>query len=469
MLLSVRDNRYTAVKASHAIGKTHLAAVAANWWYDCWDAHIVYVTAPNWSQALGLTFKGIKTLRRNLGLPGTILDTGLIRDADKNREGAHFIRALNAESGEGFQGEHSAPILIILEEAVGVPGYIWEAAGGLMTHPENRMLAIANPTDEATQFGQACEGAAYHVLSISALDHPNIAAELACQAPPYPAAVRLQWLYEMLAGECEVTDELTEDAFEWWDAAAVKAALEGRALPAGAVRVYYRPTAYFQGRVLGEFPTQADQQVIPRGWLLNLTAGPLPEGGLPEIGCDTARFGDDRTTVFGRWGEAALSGRELRQFDSFAIVAACKDEAGSLAARAGCDAKRIPIKIDVTGGLGTGPFDILKAEGYAAVAVNSAASANDTEQFANVRSELWFDTRGRAKERRLDLSRLAPDLRKRLIRELSTPKYAVRGGRKVVEEKAEIKKRLSASPDLADGFNLAFYVPPVERRRVYSF
>ncbi|MGH9761389.1 MAG: hypothetical protein ACREDR_20405, partial [Blastocatellia bacterium] len=124
--MSVRDNRYTAVKASHAIGKTFSAGVAANWWYDCWSEHIVYITAPTWSQALGLTFKEIKMFRRGLRLPGVILETGLVRDRNKSREGRHFIRALNAESGEGFQGEHSAPILIILEEAVGVPMYIWE-------------------------------------------------------------------------------------------------------------------------------------------------------------------------------------------------------------------------------------------------------------------------------------------------------------------------------------------------------
>ena len=37
--------------------------------------------------------------------------------------------------------------------------------------------------------------------------------------------------------------------------------------------------------------------------------------------------------------------------------------------------------------------------------------------------------------------------------------YKISGGKKVVEEKNETKKRLGESPDLADGFNLSFYEP----------
>ena len=471
MLSSILKNRRTVVKASHAVGKTFVAAVAASWWFDCWPIHITYVTAPTWSQALGLTFKQLKALRRAKQLPGAILDTGLIRDEDKGNEGAHYVRALNAESGEGFQGEHSAPILIIIEEGVGVPKYIWDAAGGLMTHPDSRMFVIGNPTDEATEFGVASESAAYHTLSISALDHPNIKAELQCQRPPFPDAVRLQWLYEMLEKECDVVDTLSEDAFEFTALPEIKSALEGQ--PATAETMYYLPTAYFQGRVLGEFPTQADQQVIPKSWLRNQAVLQPADSDMPEIGCDVARFGDDRTTIFVRRGPCLLKGREIRKMDTVEVTMALQDEAEAaardwkplLTREATISlAKKLPIKIDVTGGLGTGPYDMLKAKGYKAIAVNSSERANNPEQYRNRRSELWFDTRERAKDKRLDLSRLRRDVRERLERELSAPKYKA-PGQKIVEEKSEMKKRLGYSPDLADGANLAF-APNTKNRRV---
>jgi hypothetical protein len=154
---------------------------------------------------------------------------------------------------------------------------------------------------------------------------------------------------------------------------------------------------------------------------------------------------------------SVLFARELRKFDNEAVKAAIKDDAAKLGSQFNVNPKLIPIKIDITGGLGTGPHDALKSEGYKKIiGVNSSNKACNEEQYPNRRSELWFDTRDRAKEKRIDLSRLPQDIRRRLEKELSAPKYSIKSGRKVVEDKADIKKRLGYSPDLADGMNLAF-------------
>lgn len=469
MLQSILDNRYTLVEASHSIGKTFIAGVAANWWYDCWPEHICYITAPTWPQALGLTFKAVKTLRRSLNLPGRILETGQVLDPDLVKAGAHYIRALNAEAGEGFQGEHEAPILIVIEEGVGVPKYIWEAAKGLMTHPECRMFVIGNPTDEATEFGMAAESANFNVMSISALDHPNIKAELQGQPPPVPKAVRLQWVFEMLRDECERTESLSGgDAFEFHSLLEIERAINGQAV--SGETWFYMPTAVFQGRVLGVFPTQADQQVIPRAWLKNQPRLEPSDTDMPELGSDVARFGDDRTTIFVRRGACLMSGREIRKMDGVEVAQACMEEAlnavrewkgEAWTSRTSLDdqvalAKTIPIKIDTTGGPGMGPYFVLKTDGYNAIGINSGEPPRDREQYRNKRSELWFDVRRRAQEKRLDFSRLRKDIRQKLEREWSTPKYKA-PSYKIVEEKEKMKKRLGFSPDLADGANLAYY------------
>lgn len=474
ILTSIRDNRYTLVKASHSTGKTFTAGVAANWWYDCWREHICYVTAPTWPQALGLTFKAVKTFRRALNLPGIILDSGWVKDPNKVLEGAHYIRALNADIGEGFQGEHEAPILIIMEEGPGVPKYIWDAAGGLMTAKDCRLFVIGNPTDEATEFGLAAALPSYNVITINGLDHPNIQAELEHKTAPVPKAISLTWLYEMLEKECERVDTPSEESFPFTSLPEIENALEGRPTNLSD-QWHYMPTAYFQGRVLGEFPTQADQQVIPKSWLKYQTALTWLEADIPELGCDVARFGDDRSTIFTRRGPCLLKGREIRKMDSIEVATACRDDALEAAREYKPEAtkdeqerlaKTFRIKVDVTGGLGTGPYDQLKAWGCNAIAVNSSSKAKNEEQYKNVRSELWFDMRERARTKRLDLSRLRKDIRERLERELSAPKYKA-PGHKIVEDKATMKKRLGYSPDLADGSNLAFY-QPAERKDRYS-
>lgn len=461
------------------MGKTFIAGVAANWWYDCWPEHICYVTAPTWSQALGLTFKAVKSQRRELKLSGRILDSGLVKDEDPLKEGAHYIRALNADTGEGFQGEHDAPILIILEEGVGVAKYIWEAAKGLMTHPDCRLFVIGNPTDEATEFGIAAESQNYNVISISALDHPNIKAELKCDPAPFPKAVRLLWLYEMLRDECERSDTDHEDAFEFHSLPDIEGALSG--VPVSGEKWYYMPTAVFQGRVLGVFPTQADQQVIPKAWLRTQPRLEPTATDAPEMGSDVARFGDDRTTIFVRRGACLMSGREIRKMDGAEVALACMEDAltavrewkgpdwtaSTPQAEQVALAKRVPIKIDTTGGPGMGPFFVLRTQGYNAIGVNSSEPPNDPEQYRNKRSELWFDVRRRAQEKRLDYSRLRQDIRLRLEREWSTPKYRA-PSYKIVEEKEKMKARLGYSPDLADGANLAFYKSPEPRRIRYA-
>lgn len=464
ILFSILKNRRTAVKAHHSLGKTFIAAVALLWWIDCWQAHIGYVTAPTWAQALGLTFKQAKRLAMLNKLDFDILDSGLIRDRDKFRQTERFVKALNAENGEGFQGEHTAPILIVVEESVGVPNYIFDASEGLMTHPECRILEIANPTDEATKFGEHCELPSYEVFSYSALDHPNIDAELHCQPPIFEAAVRLQWLYEMLDKECEVVDSPDADCFEFYTLSTVRAALDGTSIKSDSPKCYYKPTAFFQGRVLGEFPTEASNKVIPGGWLKSLPVKQINKDHPAQLGCDVARFGDDRTTIFGRVGACAVTAKELRKFDTIAIADAIEEEARGLCTLLGLPpekAKELIINIDVTGGLGAGPYDILKSRGYKNVrAINSSESAHDEEMYKNKRSELWFDVRDRAKDKNLDLSHLPLEVRRKLQKELSTPAYKIQSGKKVVEDKADTKKVLGASPDLADGFNLSFYEHP---------
>ncbi len=446
---------------------TWMAAMACNWWMDCWDRHIAYITAPTWNRALNLCFKEVRRQRHAARLPGEILETGIVRPKRGVASLDHFIQALNAEKGEGFQGEHSAPILIVIEEAVGVPAYIWAAANGLMTHPECRVLAIANPTDEANAFGTACANPTTHTLTMSALDHPNIDAELRCEPAPFPDAVRLLWLYEMLRDECLPCPLGEPESFDWWSLPAIDQALAGTPITPHSPRTGYRPNALFQGRAQGDFPSQPAQQVIPPAWLANLPT--LDGEGLPQIGCDPARFGEDTTAIAVAWGPKLLSLTELRRMDTVAVADALRDSIVDTSAATGCPITEIPVLIDTTGGLGAGPADTLFAEGYDVRCVCFSDQAIDPTTYPNRRSELWFTLRERAREKNLDLSALAPDMLTRLKRELSTPRYKIdSAGRKVVDSKDVMKAKLGASPDRAEAVNLAFAYEPKRGARPFA-
>jgi len=466
------ENRRTAWMAAHAVGKTRCAAWLAGYWYDCHEKSIAYITAPTWDQALGLTFKEITALRRSGckawrgEMPGQILKTGLIRDQNEMLEGSHYIKAINAESGEGFQGEHSAPILIIFEEATGVPEYIWEAAEGLMTHPDCRILAIGNPTDEATRFGMACkDGSGYARMSVSVFDHPNIQLEMEAKKPQVPEAVRLIWLKEQLEINTELTDGDDIEGFKFWSIPTISKSLAGVPLSKNpeATEWHYRPNAIFEGRALGRFPGQVLNQVIPMRWLERLERKEPPVDELPEIGVDCARSGDDRTVIVVRQGPCALRADVLRHMNQEYVTRHVREVihwAASGDGR-GFDKHSILTRFDITGGLGTGPVDALESEGYNIEGVNSSQSSDDPDQYPNMRSQLWFTMRDRVRRGDLDISRLLWEIRNKLMIELAIPKWEPDNkGRKIVESKKEIKKRLKESPDLADALNLAYSEPP---------
>lgn len=475
MFQSVIQNRFTVIKASHAIGKTFFAAMLMNWWYDCWHQHIGYVTGPTWGQALGLTFKQAAKMRRENNLPGRIVDgVGMVKDEDPIAAVGHFYKALNAAKGEGFQGEHTSPVLVVLEEGVGVPSYIWEAARGLMTDAQCRMLTIGNPTDQSTMFGEVCEQSTWNVMSISALDHPNVISELRGLRQPYPHAVGLLWLVEMLETECEISLTMEEDAFRYWRADLVRQCIEGTATipdapdfaslaPNDSRLCFYRPTATFQSRALGEFPSVPDEQVIPSAWMLNLPVIPDEAlwGIMPEIGCDVARFGTDRTSILTDWNGACLSMHVVRRMDNVAVTSRLKLAAITTALTCAVEAKDIPLKIDITGGLGTGPHDFMKAEGWNVYGVNSSTRAYDQKNYKNRRSELWFMGREGFRTKTVDLSRLSTTDQRALRKELAVPHWKPdSSGRKEVDSKEVMKKSLGYSPDLGDGYNLS-RTPPL--------
>ena len=79
---------------------------------------------------------------------------------------------------QAFQGLHARFILIVIDEACGVPESLWTAVMTLMTNENARVLAIGNPDDPGSHFAQVCKpGSGWNVISIPAFDSPNFTGE----------------------------------------------------------------------------------------------------------------------------------------------------------------------------------------------------------------------------------------------------------------------------------------------------
>lgn len=166
------------------------------------------------------------------------------------------------------------------------------------------------------------------------------------------------------------------------------------------------------------------------------------------IGCDPARFGDDRTAIIRRKGRVAFKLQTYRMYDTMSIVGLLvviiKEE------------KPHKVFIDVCG-LGAGIVDRLIELGYReiVVAVNSAERALIDNEFNNKRAEIWAEGKEWLEDKPVQL----PDSPE-LLSDLCSCKYGHDSkGRLKIEGKKEQKSRGIRSSDTADALLLTFALP----------
>jgi hypothetical protein len=426
------------VLASHGVGKSFLMAALINWSFDCFPGSITISTAPTASQVKDVVWKDVRLQRK--GRPG------LLPKAPRMETTAdHFAVGMTAAKGEAFQGRHTpGGVFINFDEAVGINRAFFEAAEGMMIDSSCRWLMICNPTDPGSYVRTLAESGEFKVITISAIEHPNIKAELRGELPPYKGAVTLSYVQKALRAWATKIDPEIKNSLD----------IE---FPPGSGQ-WYRPGPLFEGKVLGRWPTGTTDNVWSDGhWQAILIEQPIEEDKPLELGVDVARFGDDFTTIIVRRGRTVLYHETFNgnptTYTVGRIQAIIRQFMNMTESIVG-----VKIKID-DDGVGGGVSDMLAADGYNVSRVQSGSKAIEDELYPNRRSELWFTTRDLAERFALDISRLSDEAKDLLRSQLLPVKFKYdKHGRKVVESKDDLKsaKRLKRSPDDADALNLAF-------------
>src|SRR5262249_44798244 len=81
-------------------------------------------------------------------------------------------------SESAFQGVHRKFVLVILDEACGIPEWLWTAVETITTGPHCRIVAIGNPDDPSSHFRRVCtEAPGWVPFKISVFDSPNFTGE----------------------------------------------------------------------------------------------------------------------------------------------------------------------------------------------------------------------------------------------------------------------------------------------------
>jgi hypothetical protein len=163
------------------------------------------------------------------------------------------------------------------------------------------------------------------------------------------------------------------------------------------------------------------------------------------IGCDIARFGDDRTVLAFRNGDVVDQISIFRGIDTMQAVARIITAIEEY--------RPDGVFVDVVG-IGAGVVDRLRQLRYPIIEVNAGSTAGDDSKYINLRSEMWAKMRLWLKDRaqlpnRDDLGNDLTSL---------TYKFDPRN-RLQLESKADLKKRGLPSPDIADALALTFAYP----------
>ena len=457
ILESVLWNRRTAVKSCHASGKTFIAAAITLYWVSKYDDGIVVTTAPTNTQVKNILWREVREQAAGSRMKFPSVLTQELKLGEKN-----YALGLSTNQAPRFQGFHSRHILVILDEAPGVRGEVWDAVQGLMAGGDVRLLAIGNPTITGGPFYDAftTQRERWATYTINAFDTPNLQH---CSHTFRRTATDehgKEYDVNTVIGYGPDIMEMEEDALDH----AVRPYLCTRRWVREMIEDNGINNPLVEAKVFGDFPTEGADVLIPLSWLERAR---LVEDG-PEVaklpicaGLDVAGAGQADTVLVVRRGPRVLLVQGWTSADPRGEV---------VAALAPFKSELIRLNVDSIG-IGWNMYTHLRDQfGRASngaervFPVNVGLEPRNREKFFNAKAEYYWALRERAKVG--DLRFPIPDKtvrgEDRVLGQLSVIRYAQNArGQIVIESKEDLRKRGIKSPDAAEATMLAF----VERVR----
>ena len=393
-----------AIASGHGIGKSFLTACLVVWILATRPGSKGVVTANTAAQLETKTFAEIsKWLKRSLVADMFDIKASSIVSKESPESWRVDAQTCREENSESFAGQHSASStsFYIFDEASNIPEVIWEVAEGGLTDGEPMIFVFGNPTRNTGRFRE-CFGKRRASWNTRQIDSRDVF----------------------------ITNKAQMEAWR---------------------KEYGEDSDFFRVRVMGVFPNASSMQFIPTGLVERAASRELAHNAATAavIGVDVARFGDDDSVIYVRIGKGYLPIRRYHGLSTTQLVGKVKGVFEEVR-RMGFPRERIYINVDA-GGVGAGPKDMLKDDGYPAREVQFGESADDKERYARKREEMW----GRMKLWLEEGGTIPND--RALMDDLTGPEYDILpGGQVKLESKKDMKKRGLASPDAADALALTF-------------
>ena len=420
-------NRFTVVESGNGVGKSYTAAAVVCAWIKKYDVSAVVTLAPTAAQVNNILWRNIRLMwqRADGVLPGEVLETPAWKISPDHYGIGLSPKRHTQEDVSSLFGYHNPNLLVVLDEAPGIPRSLWEAIHRLITADNNKILALGNPLAQAGPFWEACNSPAWTHIRVSCMNHPNVVTK----ETKIEGATGWNWVNERVLEHCFPAGEDDPGSFEW----------EGR---------WWIPNSLFQSMVLGQAPEEAEDQLIALNWVMGAMSWTADPGDAEPIvlGLDPSRVvHGDASCMVAKQGARVLwiKRRQPRT----------NDPSGEMAGWLKAEYIKIGAArayVEETG-IGSGVVDRARHLGVSVLPVSPASQAT-TNQWANKRAECWWLLREALQGGAVSLPE--DDM---LTADLTAPRFHYDAlGRIQLEIKKKIKDRLGRSPDAGDALAITF-------------
>lgn len=315
ILRSVAQNQMTSVRSGHGVGKSTVEAWVVIWFMVTRPFPKIPCTAPTQHQLFDILWAEVsKWLRHNKALADEIVWTKE-KVYMKGYPEEWFAVARTASKPDALQGFHADDVLYIIDEASGVDDSIFEPVLGALSTPGAKLLMCGNPTQLSGFF--------------------------------YESHNKNRSSYAAFHIDGRKSSRVSQDFVQT------------------IIRMYGEDSDVFRVRVAGDFPLQEDDIFIPLPLVENSIMTEFSPRKKPDsihIGCDVARFGDDRTVIGYKIDEKAefykkRQGQDtMKTADDIVMLGEMLVQRYRLSPDAD---DPIPVKVD-DGGVGGGVVDRLR-------------------------------------------------------------------------------------------------------------
>lgn len=405
-----------SIRSGHGTGKDAMVGgVLIPWYMITRPFAKVVCLAPTARQLSDILWSEIsKWLRRSLVADEFVIQKDKIFQKDNPRE--WWVRAISPsakasaeEQVESVAGLHGDHLLIVVDEASGVPEPVFIPLEGSCTQEDNIMVLIGNMTKNKGYFYDS------HF-------HTELSKDW----------TQLHW-------DSRKSSNVKQSFCEYM------------------AKKYGEDSNIFRIRVAGEPPLEDADGLIPLAWAEQCIDNEIStsEDEPTYLGIDVARYGDDDSVILPRRGNVVFpwdTFHGMNTIDLAMRTRLCIEDVGAFGAA-----------IDEIG-VGAGVVDWLAKHNLPNVyGVNVSWASSDISKYNRLRDELWVLMRNKCMRQQYSFPTIKEEgetlsMGQVLANELASLRYTFnKHGGYVVESKYDAKKRGIPSPNIADALGLTEY------------